>query len=228
MKYIVLSTGLSLVLGLTSGPAAGQISPDACGSLANATGPFDYLTQRGNELFLVESAHFTPQVEAAIRGERGYLGHDIDYTLRAYPNHHRALVTLQRYEAKLSKIRPVDRVPRPVECYYERAIRWRPNDVVARMLYAQFLYQKARPAEALKQLQTAESLAGDNGLTHHNIGLVYLEGKDYERAREQARRALDLGFERDTLRTQLAARGQWTNVQVPSDPASSATAPTQR
>jgi Tfp pilus assembly protein PilF len=160
----------------------------------------------------------------AMRGERGYLGQDLDYTLRAFPNHHRALIALQRYEARLQSIGVQDRLPRPVECYYERAVRWRPKDPVVRMIYAQFLYRQNRGAEAAGHLQAAESLAGDNGFTHYNIGLVYMEGKDYVRAREQASRALELGFERATLREQLAALGQWQPAAAPAE-AASAVAP---
>jgi Tfp pilus assembly protein PilF len=77
------------------------------------------------------------------------------------------------------------------------------------MVYAQFLFRKGRGEEAADQLATAEARAGDNALTHFNIGLVYLEGKDYNRARVQAKRALELGFERPTLKDQLVALGKW-------------------
>ena len=67
-----------------------------CGPLANAFGPFDYRTEKGNSLYLVESAHFTPAVEAVIAGNTTYIGGDLDYTLRAFPNHHRALMSMIR------------------------------------------------------------------------------------------------------------------------------------
>ena len=217
-----LTTCIGLLLTISAALVEAQVNPQNCGSLQNAIGPWDYRTVRGDEMKLVETAHFTQKVEMALQGERGYLGQDIDYTLRAYPNHHRALITLQRYEAKLQRIGQQDRLPRPIECYYERAIRWKADDVLVRMIYAQFLYRHERSAEASAQLQVATTQAAENALTHYNIGLVYLEGKDYAQAREQARRALGLGFDRPALREQLGALGQWDQAASPTEAASAA------
>jgi tetratricopeptide (TPR) repeat protein len=219
---IRLNACIGLLLAMSSTLAQAQVSAQACGSLQNHIGPWDYRTKGGPDVPLVENAHFTLPVEMAMRGERGYLGQDLDYTLRATPNHHRALVALQRYEARLKYIASHERLPRPVECYYERAVRWKPDDALARMLYAQFLYGKGRAAEATAQLQIAKDLSGDNAMTQYNIGLVYLEGKDYALAREQARRAMELGFERATLRERLAALGQWEPAVAPAEAASAA------
>jgi hypothetical protein len=217
--YAWWRTALAGTVIALSTSAVAQVSPQICGSLENPTGPFDYRVQRGNELHLVESAHFTPRVELVMRGERGYLGQDLDYTLRVYPNHHRALVAIIRYEGRVNFIKPIDRIPRPAECYFERAIRWKADDVVTRMLYAQFLYLKSRSDEARAQLQAAEGLAQDNPLTRFNIGLTYLEGKDYEHALRQAHLAVALGYERPELREKLVAAGRWV------DPPAAASAP---
>lgn len=74
----------------------------ACGSLENAYGPFDYTNPDDfkNKLPLVEIAHFTPKVEGLMGGKSGYLWGDLDYTLRAFPNHHRALYAFVRYEIR--------------------------------------------------------------------------------------------------------------------------------
>src|SRR5882672_10328606 len=64
-----------------------------CGALPNAYGPFDYRIEH-DKLAIVEAYHFTSQVELLIRGQSGALGADLDYTLRAAPNHHRALVAM--------------------------------------------------------------------------------------------------------------------------------------
>lgn len=74
-----------------------------CGSLNNSFGPFDYRyktsvkTELGDAHSMVEGAHFTPQIEQLIRGKTAVEpGPDIDYTLRAFPNHHRALLSMSR------------------------------------------------------------------------------------------------------------------------------------
>lgn len=215
---------IALLLLLAAPLASAEVGPQLCGTLQNHVGPLDYRISRGDELKLVETAHFTTQVEAALRGERGYLGQDLDYTLRAFPNHHRALISLQRYKARLQYLGKQDQLPRPLECYYERAIRWKPDDVMARMLYAQFLFEEKRPNEATAHLRIAEAQAADNPLTHYNIGLIYFDGKNYERARIQAKRAMELGLGRTTLKDQLAALGQWdmtsANAAAPAKEAS--------
>ena len=76
---------------LLAGTSFAQVVNGGCGALQNAFGPFDYRTERGYNLDVVESYHFTPPVEALIRGSSGTIGGDLDYTLRAFPNHDRAL-----------------------------------------------------------------------------------------------------------------------------------------
>jgi tetratricopeptide (TPR) repeat protein len=200
-------------------PAALAQAPSGCGSLDNAYGPYDYRTDR-TKLPIVDGAHFTPKVEALIAGESGRLGGDLDYTLRAFPNHHRALLALMRYAQKVRSPQPQD-LPRPVECYYDRALRFRPDDIVARMIYAKFLGTQSRRADAMAQLARAEQDARDSGLSHHNIGLIYLEIGDPAKARQQAHRAIALGHPATALREELVRAGQWAE---PADAAASAAA----
>ena len=200
-----------------SAPAAAQMAPSQCGPLANAYGPYDYRTDR-DKLFLVESAHFTPAVEALIRGNAGYLGGDLDYTLRAFPNHHRALISMMRFGDRAKSPRAPN-AQYDVECYFVRAITFRPDDSTARMLFATFLNSKSRKAEALKQLDLVQTRAGDNAFTHYNLGLVYFEGGAYDKALVQAHRAQELGFLRPELTDKLKAVNRWV------EPASAAAAP---
>ena len=58
---------------LASASASVLSQPTQCGSIANAYGPYDYRTDR-DALPIVDGAHFTPIVEALIRGNRGALG----------------------------------------------------------------------------------------------------------------------------------------------------------
>jgi tetratricopeptide (TPR) repeat protein len=208
-----------LVFAMLNGPmpaVAQQVSAQFCGSLANAYGPLDYRTERGNPLHLVESAHFTPEVEALIRGKNSSgPGGDIDYTLRAYPNHHRALVSVLRWTER-AKSPVLPGLARPAECYFERAVRWRPDDAVARMLYAKFLYMYKRPGEAVPQLEIAASNAETSPLTQFNVGLVYFEGGDHERALVQAHKALALGYARPELRERLQQAGKWQELAAAS------------
>jgi len=214
----IMTTNLTAMLfsGLvaTTGSLPGFAQPAnlACGSLENGYGPYDYRTDKP-KLPIVDGAHFTPAVEALIRGSTTSQGPggDLDYTLRAFPNHHRALISVMRYGEKLKSAQPRD-LPRPVECYFERALRFRSNDTLARMIYASFLSKDQRPLEATQQLELATVAAEDNAFSHYNIGLIYFDIKNYDRALAQAHKAYGLGFGNPELRDQLKSVNKWAEA----------------
>ena len=106
----------------------------ACGNpFVNAYGPYDYRTNQGPQLKIVEDYHFTPEVEGLIRGVSGALAGEIDYTLRAFPNHHRALAAMMNLSAKM-KSNTLKGANWTVECYFTRALAFRNDDQIARML----------------------------------------------------------------------------------------------
>ncbi len=192
-----------------------------CGPLYSESqyGPYDYRTDR-DKLPIVLGAHFTPEVEALIRGKTSARpGTDIDYTLRAIPNNHRALIAMMRLGEK-------EKTPQPngsrysVQCWFERAITFRPDDAVVRMIYSTFLGKYGRLPEANAQLELATVHAKDNAFTHYNIGLHYFDLKNYDKALAQAHRAIALGFGQTALREQLQRVGKWSEPdQPPSQPA---------
>jgi tetratricopeptide (TPR) repeat protein len=205
------------------------LSATGCGPLRTQGqyGPYDYRTDK-DKLPIVLGAHFTPEVEALIRGKNStFPGNDIDYTLRAIPNNHRALIAMMRLGDK-------EKTPQPrgsrytVECWFERAIQFRPDDSIVRMIYSTFLNKKVRVAEANAQLETATTYARDSAVTHHNIGMHFFDIKNYERALSQAHRAIALGLERPELKDQLAQIGKWKDpVQLPFAIDSNSQAPQQ-
>lgn len=199
----------------------------SCGDLHNAYGPFDYRTDR-DRLPIVETHHFSSAVEQLIRGVTGSIGGDLDYTLRAFPNHHRALNAISRYGERL-KSEFIPGAPFTVECYFIRAVNHRPDDATVRMLYATYLKGQRRIPEAVQQLEFAEKLAGDTGFTHYNIGLVYMDLGEPAAALREAHLAMALGFTRPELKDRLIAINKW--VEPPPAAASSpeaASAPASR
>ena len=217
-----LATALLLCTGIDC--ALGQTPVGGCGSLTNHYGPFDYRTERTGRLRIVEGAHFTPEVEAVIRGHTSaYVGDDLSFTLRTSPNHHRALLAAVRLGERTKSPQP-PHLEFSIECYFDRAIRFQPDDTVVRSLYAQYLGKSGRAAEAAKQLQTATALAKDNPLTHYNIGLVYFELKDYDHALAQAHKAAELGYVRPELPDRLKQVGKWQEPSLPASAASAASA----
>lgn len=59
---------LGVLLGAWGATAQAQGLPAQCGALRNHYGPYDYRVSRGETLDIVERAHFTPRVEALLRG----------------------------------------------------------------------------------------------------------------------------------------------------------------
>ena len=132
----------------------------------------------------------------------------MNYTLKASPNHHRALISLINLGEKTRSPKPYG-LTFDIECYFERALRFRPDDSTVRMIYATFLTKSKRDTEATVQLESATVAAGDNAFTHYNIGRIYFDMKNYDRALAQAHKAYGLGFERPVLRDQLISVGAW-------------------
>lgn len=204
---------------LAAPPAMAQVAlPPVCGALPNAYGPFDYRTSR-DKLVIVETHHLTPQVELLVRGQSGSLGGDFDYTLRASPNHHRALLALMRYADRLGTDQAKG-ATYTFECYFRRAVAFAPDDPTVRMLYATYLNNRNRKPEALAHLKVAEQVGADSGFTQYNIGMVYVDLGEMDLALERAHVAQQLGFGRPELKARLQAAGRWKDP--PAAPAADA------
>jgi tetratricopeptide (TPR) repeat protein len=221
---------LAVSLLAASPPASAQApSPQSCGDLSNGDyGPFDYRKPH-HMLAGAERNHFTPKVERLISGESRYdVGGDLSFLLVMYPNHARALMAMMRLGEKEKTEKPVG-ARYEVECYFERALRFRPDDNVVRMMYALYLSKRSRQAEAVQHLKQVVATAGDNPFTHYNAGLLYFELKEYELAAAQARAAEAGGFLRKDLIDKLKAVGKWTESEAeapaPAAAASAASAP---
>jgi len=202
-----------------------------CGGLANNYGPHDYrdwkdlppidpVTKEMSPLQLVEGAHFIDTCEALYKCKRGSIGTDIDYTLRAFPNHHRALVAMMRYGELTRKAQPPE-ARFTVDCYFRRALVWRPDDAIARLLYVTFLNENKRGAEARVQLQEAAKHVGDNAFTIYNLGMVALDLSEVDMAVDAARRSYAAGMKHPALRQRLQAMNRWpADLVLPEDAAS--------
>jgi Flp pilus assembly protein TadD len=185
--------------------AFGQQVP-GCGSLQNSFGPFDYRdpAARGEPLQLVEIAHFTPDVEALRKGNttNNVVG-DLDYTLRAFPNHHRALNSIGRYSLMGGK-RWTNPSVKSAECYFERAMTFRPDDEVVRMLFGNYLAKRGKNVDARRLYEEALKLAPTAPEVNYNAGLFYISQGDVARAKQLAQVAYAGGYPLPGLRNKIA------------------------
>lgn len=212
-----ISLAVVLAAGLWSGTVLAQAEP-GCGSLRNAYGPFDYRTANEQQKGIVETAHFTPGVETLTRGKTGPFGGDIRYTLIVFPNHPRALLSMERLVEK-ERANPARDAWYTIECFYERALRFRPDDHVVRLLFVNFLVKKKETDEALKHLNYVAETTQDNPFAQFNVGMLYMDMKLYDKALAQAHRVMAMGFDRRELRERLTAAGRWVE---PPEPGASA------
>lgn len=180
-----------------------------CGNLTNAYGPFDYTdpVDFQEKLPIVEIAHFTPEVEALIKGTSSTLPGDLDYTLRAFPNHHRALYAVARYWLRPDS--PKDTAYRTAECYLERALAFRPDDGMVHMIYGIFLHEQGKLPKALNAYNEAVALVPNSAEAHYNLGLLYIDLHDNPSARAEAIKAYQLGYPLQGLRNKLEALEAW-------------------
>lgn len=203
-------TSLILALGAALCGAVPCHAGSDCPPLAanTATGG-DYTNPADRDkLKVVEQFHFTPTVERLERGQSGSIGGDLSYTLEHFANHHRALAALARLAVHEKSARP--RGARlAVDCYFGRAIAYRPDDSRVRAIFGGYLLALGQEDAALAQLEEAARLAPRDATNQYNLGLLYVRRKEYPKAREAARQAYDLGFPLPGLRSKLAAAGQW-------------------
>ena len=215
--WLICGIKVASIAGLVAhaGFALGQDVTN-CGSLENHYGPFDYRTANPQQKNLVENAHFTLGVESLTQTKSSYFADDIGYTLRVFPNHHRALISIQ----KLAEREKTDK-PRyaqwSVPCYFDRALRFQPSDRIVRMLFASYLVKNVRLDEATQQLDTVIRLAVDDPFTNFNVGLIFLDMKNYDRALIQAHRSSELGFMRAEIKDGLLAVGRWVEPTPATD-----------
>jgi hypothetical protein len=213
-RFILSAFGILVAwAGASVAQAAAPMSPEACGNpFVNHFGPWDYREAPRDHLNNVESNHFTPGVESLTRAkttDQDKMGGDIAYTLHVFPNHHRALITMMRL-AERQKVDPLPGTVRPVECYFYRAVLFRPNDTVARMIYAQYLAKRSRKPEALDQLRVVNEVAVDNPLSQFSLGLIYFDMGEFDLSLAAAHRARALGWERTELEDKLKAANKWS------------------
>lgn len=202
MKII---SGIAVIMILSA--STSLRAAEYCGELTYGA---DYTNSadRQKSLGIVEQFHFTPNVENLIHGNSASLGGEIDYTLMHFPNHHRALSAMASLALK-------EKTPRPkgagysVDCYFDRAIRFRPDDGVVHMVYGIYLSKLGKAEQAIEQLREAVRLQPENANINYNLGLLYLAEKDYEQAKTYAKKAYALGFSLPGLKNKLMRAGKW-------------------
>lgn len=207
VRSLVLSA-LVGVASLTSAPSVDATLAPPCGDLQNAEGPWDYRSATPKLRTLIEHYHFTASVATLTKGESSSLGADISYTLRAFPNHPRALMAIAELARRQRRDPPIGS-PYTVQCWFARAIEFRPDDAQVRTIVGIELLKDQHRAQAIEELRKAIALAPDNANAHYNLGLAYFEDRQFDEALTEAKTAYTLGFPLPGLRDMLQREHRW-------------------
>jgi len=223
IEHLVLAVGLSLA-AVQAGAQSASGLPGECGSIVNGYGPFDYNSpnDRLTKWPIVEQNHFDAGVQRLVGhskpGGPSMLGGDIDYVLRAFPNHPGALYTMVRYKLAHTPL-TAPKMHYSAECYFLRAEFFRPDDATVRAIHGYYLHKTSDDAGARTRYEEALKLAPTSAEVNYNAALFYLDIKENKLALERARQAYALGYPLPGLRDRLQRLGLWTEAPMSAQPA---------
>ena len=220
----VAAVFVTLIANVANAVPCEDIHPNYRKGGGTKIGPFDYSApamqqrQHGSPLQLVEYEHFTEKVRTLKGGNTSQTpGGDLSYVLWAFPNHHPALITLINYTVKYNSDQP-PQMSLSAECYFKRAVQWRPDDPTTHLVFGMYLFKKHKFSASIEQFLEATKLDPDNGNSFYNLGLAYFANKDYEQALKAAHSAYALGFGMNGLKNKLVRAGRWKNPPPPTSP----------
>jgi tetratricopeptide (TPR) repeat protein len=148
--------------------------------------------------------HYEPAINHMKQGEHSRrVIADLDFLLARWPNHPPALKAMIEYE--LAGGKPHD-FAGPL-CYLQQARRFSPDDVKVPLLEGFYRWKKTDVAGAIAAYQDALSVEPESLDAHYNLGLLYIETKQLDKAREHAAVAYAAGYPLQGLRRKLSKLG---------------------
>lgn len=196
--------------------------------LANGRiGPYDYFDPRNSQptgaapqgnIKRVTNVHLTKSMIRLQHGNTTSISGDLDYTLRAIPNHPDGLDLVSRLEKKLNspsakfdKKLKGERLPKTADCYFRRALLLAPNRPVTHSIYGIHLHRNNKYEDAKKAYSRAIELGSQNPEVHYNLGLTLYHLKEFAAAEDQAKIAYQKGYPLPGLRDFLRQEGLCQN-----------------
>jgi len=208
------------LLATATAPALAA-APKICGAFEEPAALSDYRkgrTEFAAKLAQVDKSSFSPEVASGALGLASAAA--LDTTLAAFPNHAPALNALTRLALK-EKRAALPGMKYPVECYFDRAQRFAPDDAAVYAAYAGYLYGLGLNDKAVEMYGRAVELDGRNAVIQYNLGLAYFKLKNYALANKYAQRAYNAGFPLPGLRTMSQSAGKWVSLpdeKIPPPP----------
>jgi tetratricopeptide (TPR) repeat protein len=207
LKSIHLFGAMLLVLLINSTPSiAADFKPFQPNPSNNQNDYFSSDLAVSKRVRTVEHHHWEKARQHKERGAWNYAFDDIDFMLRYVPNHPHALM-------QMSEIGIAAGQPDTARRYLDYAIQYRPKNVSSHVIYGIHLHRTGHYQEAVEHYTQALKLDPTASETHYNLGLSYVELKQYKLAQEHAQIAYDKGYPLSGLKDKLKQLGHWQTEQ---------------
>lgn len=167
----------------------------------------DYYAPRGPAdtelLTAVEKYHLQPGYEKMSKKHYAAAFGDAKFMLHYFPNHPKALMLLfdvcSRWQSPTCN--PDD--------WLDKAVSVNPSSSATHVIYGMHLHRTRRFEAAVKAYQQALEIDPNSLNAHYNLGLTYVEMKQYELANQHAQKSYALGAPFSGLRDRLKRAGFW-------------------
>jgi len=205
-----------------SAPPPGAVEPPTFGYCfpsahpRDRLNPQDYRSATAHWKGMVEGAHFESHYEAYLAGfmlvqgahKHGeYVTAGFEYTLWGFPNHPRALAAIEQLSYRDHKTDQLPKMQFKVWCYFQRAVKWYPDDPMPHAIYAYYLARRDRRSEALFEIWRAEQLDPGTVDVSLYLAFAYIKLNEFEKAAVYAKKAYAQGYPLPWLRQRLAKEG---------------------
>jgi tetratricopeptide (TPR) repeat protein len=134
---------------------------------------------------------------------------DCEFIFRYFPNHPRALMLMS--ELCLAWKSPSC----DPDMYFENAVKINPKAASTFVMRGIYLLRAKKTSEAITDLKQAATIDPNSLNAQYNLGLAYLETRQYMLANEAAQRAYALGAPVPGLRDKLQKAGYWKPLEPP-------------
>jgi tetratricopeptide (TPR) repeat protein len=209
--YVLLSVPLSAASGALAAGAPTSVGLIGCEPVVSGNNVNDYrerdsVPQVRRNIDDFTHYHFEPLIARLEAGEHSRrVMADLDFVLRHSPNHSPGLEALIRY--KLAGGKAYEFLS--TECYFERARQFVPDDVSVLLYEGYYFWKKGDQQRAISAYLDGLSVDPDSADAHYNLGLLYFEKSEYQKALEHAHAAYGAGYPLPGLRKKLEKAGYW-------------------
>jgi tetratricopeptide (TPR) repeat protein len=184
-------------------PALAQVSVNARN---------DYFAAQGTqELKVVEQYHLGPCERLLRQREFTRSIEECAFILRIFPNHPQALLLTSQACVQSGSPRCL------LDDLFESAIAINPRAAGTFIVQGIYQHRAVQYPKAIQSFTFALKLDPNSMNAHYNLGLTYLETRQFELANAHAQRAYALGASLPGLRDRLRAANHWDPSKVSSD-----------